>query len=105
MGVAAKMMRRVLVNYAEARNAAKRDDGLAAIELPNIISSKPIDVLALDFALDKLKEIDPLQERLVELRFFAGLSAEEAAEVLELSTATINREWAVAKMWLRRELA
>ena len=105
MGVAAKMMRRVLLNYAEARNAAKRDDGTAAFELPNIIDSKPIDVVALDIALDKLKEIDPLQERLVELRFFAGLNAEEAAEVLELSTATINREWAVAKLWLRRELA
>ena len=105
MGVAAKMMRRVLINYAEAKNSAKRDDAMAMFELPNIIDTKPVDVLALDIALDKLKEIDPLQERLVELRFFAGLTAEEAAEVLEVSTATVNREWAVARMWLRRELA
>ena len=105
MGVAAKMMRRVLINYAEAKNSAKRDDAMAMFELPNIIDTKPVDVLALDIALDKLKEIDPLQERLVELRFFAGLTAEEAAEVLEISTATVNREWAVARMWLRRELA
>ena len=104
MGVAAQMMRRVLVNHAQAKGAAKRDPNEALIEFPRLFDSLPVDVLALDIALDKLKLIDPLQERIVELRFFAGLTVEEVAGLLDMSESTVNREWSVAKMWLRREL-
>ena len=105
MGVAARMMRRVLVNHAQAKGAAKRDQDEAIVEFPRIFDNQPVDVLALDIALDKLKLIDPLQERIVELRFFAGLTVDEVAGLLDMSESTVNREWAVAKLWLRRELA
>jgi RNA polymerase sigma factor (TIGR02999 family) len=108
-GIAAKMMRRVLVDHARRRHAAKRDAGPAQ---PVSISGVPsparevdqVDVLALNAALSKLSELDPRQSEIVEMRFFAGLTVEEIAEVLEISTATVKREWATAKMWLKRQM-
>jgi len=117
--VAAQMMRRVLVDHARSRHAAKRGDAptqitLGAIEreeaVPNAAaiqgsSLDAVDLLALDDALARLAELDPQKARLVELRYFAGLSILESAEALGVSPATVGREWAVARMWLRRELA
>lgn len=106
LGIASQMMRRVLVNYAVARSTAKRQAGEDAVAaIPAVDGSKLVDVLAMDQALTRLKELDERQERIVELRVFAGLNVEETAEVLGLSPATVKREWAVARLWLRRELA
>jgi RNA polymerase sigma-70 factor, ECF subfamily len=108
LGVAANVMRRVLLHHAETRDAQKRpgardrvtlDEALAAIE-----EDTTVDTMDLDAALQRLGKLDPRQERIVELRVFAGLSIEEVAEVLDLSPATIKREWNVARLWLRREL-
>jgi len=106
-GVAASMMRRILVDHARARKAGKRGSGAPtlALELAPDVSAQPkVDLLGLDDALDRLTAIDPRQGRLVELRFFGGLSIEEAAEVLELSPATLGREWSMAKAWLYKEM-
>lgn len=106
-GIAAQMMRRVLVDHARAHNAAKRgsggikvtlDDGLIAAE------QRDVNVIALDGALSKLAEMDPQQSRIVELRFFAGLSIEDTAEVLKISPATVKRDWSMAKAWLYGEM-
>lgn len=108
LGVAAQMMRRILVNYAEARNAGKREAQTHAIALEqvlDIVGRDQIDILTLEGALGKLRAFDPQQERVVELRYFGGLTAEEAAEVLCVSVSTVNREWSMARAWLRRELA
>ena len=113
--VAAQMMRRVLVDHARARDAQKRGGGASQVTL-GAVDSAPgaasrgaspdtVDLLALDDALARLAELDPQKARLVELRYFAGLSIPEVAEALGVSTATVSREWAVARMWLRRELA
>lgn len=107
-GVAAQMMRRILVNYAEARNAAKRGGHVARVTLDESLSwegGREVDLVSLDEALTALALLDARQARVVELRFFAGLSIEETAEVLNISAATVKREWSMAKAWLRRELA
>jgi len=107
-GIAAQMMRRILVDHARARLADKRGGGATAITLDESSASSgdadPIDVLALHDALDRLALLDPQQAKVVELRYFGGMSIEETAEALELSPATIKREWAVARAWLAREL-
>jgi RNA polymerase sigma factor (TIGR02999 family) len=108
-GIAAKMMRRVLVDHARRRNAAKRDAGPGEpVTISNVPSpareADPVDVLALHDALSKLAELDPRQSEIVEMRFFAGLTVEEIANVMEISTATVKREWATAKLWLRRQM-
>ena len=106
-GVAAQMMRRILVSHARAHRAAKRGHGappLSLDEAPEVSGKPKVDLVALDEALDRLTEIDPGQGRLVELRFFGGLSIEEAGEVLSLSPATVGREWRMAKAWLYKEL-
>jgi RNA polymerase sigma factor (TIGR02999 family) len=107
-GIAAQMMRRILVDHARARLADKRGGGATAITLDESSASSgdadPIDVLELHDALDRLAVLDPQQARVVELRYFGGMSIEETAEALELSPATIKREWAVARAWLAREL-
>jgi len=105
-GVAAQMMRRILVDHARARQAAKRGDGLKATldEGMAVAEARNLDILALDRALESLSRLDGQQAKVVELRFFAGLSVEEAAEVLSISTATVKREWAMAKAWLSREM-
>jgi RNA polymerase sigma factor (TIGR02999 family) len=106
-GVAAQLMRRILVDHARARDAAKRGAGHSPVSLdeaPTVAATPEQDLVGLDAALTRLSELDPRQGRIVELRFFGGLSVDEAAEVLSLSPATIKREWAMAKAWLYREL-
>lgn len=108
LGVAAKVMRRVLLDYSRSHQAAKRGGNVDRVFLQEAaIASKtrPASVVALDAALIRLSEVDPEQARLVELRFFGGLSIEETAGVLAVSPATVKRNWNVAKAWLARELA
>ena len=106
-GIAAQMMRRILVNHAEARNAAKRGGHVTRVTLDDSVSwggEREVDVVALDEALTRLAQLDKRQARVVELRFFAGLSIEESAHVLDISPATVKREWTMAKAWFRNEL-
>ena len=110
-GVAAQLMRRILVDHARRRHAGKRGSGQRHVSLDDVEvapegSTGPggLDVLALDELLERLTAMDEGQARIVELRYFGGLSIEETAEVMEVSPATIKREWAVARAWLRREL-
>ena len=107
-GIAAQLMRRILVDYARSRNAAKRDatrmliSAEAAVDVPD--QGQIADVLAVDAALERLAERDPEQQKIVELRFFAGLTVEEIAHVVGRSPRTVKREWRLAKAWLFREL-
>lgn len=107
-GVAAQMMRRVLVDHARARLADKRGGALQRVTLGDAgaapAQDDDLDVLALHDALERLAILDPDQARLVELRYFGGLGIEDTAEALGVSPATVKREWAVARAWLRREL-
>ena len=107
LAVAAQVMRRVLVDHARTRQAQKRGGGATQVTLGDaeqVAAAGGVDVLALDDALARLTELDPRKARLVELRYFAGLSIPDAAAALGISPATVGREWAVARMWLRREL-
>jgi RNA polymerase sigma-70 factor (ECF subfamily) len=110
LAIAATMMRRILVNHAEAHRAAKRGGGVACVTLDTSAlwaaeAAEPaIDVLALDEALTALAVLDARAARVVELRFFAGLTVEETAGALGISPATVKREWTVARTWLRREI-
>jgi len=107
LGVAAQLMRRVLLDYGRSHRAAKRggDVGKVFLQEATVLSKTvPADIVALDEALTRLAALDEQQARLVELRFFGGLSIEEAAGVLEVSPATVKRNWRVAKAWLAREL-
>ncbi|HYJ87815.1 MAG TPA: sigma-70 family RNA polymerase sigma factor [Pyrinomonadaceae bacterium] len=106
-GVAAQLMRRILVDHARANYADKRGGDRVNVSLKNIgaFGTQPTtDVLALHDVLNRLAEIDPDQSRIVELRFFGGLTIEEAAEVMRVSHSTVEREWKIAKAWLKREL-
>ena len=106
-GIAARVMRRVLVEHARARGARKRGGSRVRVTLENVaeLSAQPtVDFDALDEALERLAAFDPRQARLVELRFFGGMTLEETARVLGVSVATVKREWALARTWLRREL-
>ena len=104
--MAATLMRRVLVDYARQRAREKRGAGVSVTSLDeNAIAPRPaVDVVALDEALERLAAVDPQQSRVVELRFFAGLSVKETAEALGVSPATVKRDWATAKLWLYNEL-
>jgi RNA polymerase sigma factor (TIGR02999 family) len=108
--IAVQMMRRVLVDHARTRQALKRGAGAVQVSLGDVdrpaesAALDAVDLLALDEALGRLAAVDPEKARLVELRYFAGLSIPEAATALGVSQATIGREWAVARMFLRREL-
>ena len=106
--LAAQMMRRILVNYAVGQKADKRGGDIALIPLDETIQiavpDGDVDLIALDEALSRLEELDERQSRIVELRYFSGLSIEETADVLGISPATVKREWTMAKAWLRREL-
>jgi RNA polymerase sigma factor (TIGR02999 family) len=106
--IAAQAMRRILIDHARARRQEKRGGDNVTLALDDaaliITDERNIDLLALDEALDRLAEIDGQQVRIVELRYFSGLSLEETAEALGISRATVAREWSVAKTWLRREL-
>jgi RNA polymerase sigma factor (TIGR02999 family) len=106
IGVAAHLMRQILVDYARAQHAAKRDGGrrIALEEALHPLQVEDIDVVDLDKALKGLEQLDKDQSRIVELRFFGGLSIEDTAALVGLSPATVKREWALAKAWLSREL-
>ena len=106
-GIAAQLMRRILVDYARKRDNAKRGDGARHLPLHEamiVVQEQAADVLALDEALKSLTSIDLRQSQMVELRFFGGLSIEETAEVLKVSPGTVMREWTFAKAWLQREM-
>ena len=106
--IAAQMMRRVLVDYARAKHRDKRGRGdvCLTLEAATLVTDdeKGVDLMALDEALTRLTFLDEQQARVVELRYFGGLSLEETAEALHVSRATVARDWDVAKAWLRREL-
>jgi RNA polymerase sigma-70 factor, ECF subfamily len=107
IGVAAQMMRRILVDHARAHQAIKRGGPNFTVALSQadyFASRADVDLLAIHDALDRLAAIDPQQSRIVELRFFGGLTIEETAEVLKVSHATVERDWKMARAWLRREL-
>ena len=113
-GIAAQMMRRILVDHARAQQADKRGGSVTRLSLDEALaagSPEPgttdpaiVDVLAIDAALERLAAIDEEQGRIVELRFFAGLSVEETAHLLQRSPRTVKREWRLARAWLYREL-
>jgi RNA polymerase sigma factor (TIGR02999 family) len=106
-GAAAQLMRRILIDHARARNADKRGGGELRVSLKEEMAAteqREVDLIALDAALDELATLDEQQSRIVEMRFFGGLSIEETAEVLAISPATVKREWSTAKAWLYREM-
>jgi RNA polymerase sigma factor (TIGR02999 family) len=107
LAVCAGLMRRVLIDHARRRLRAKRGGTLCRVELdfePEAPERRDLDLLAVDRALDELQALDPEQARLVELRFFAGLSTEEAAEALGVSSRTVKRDWRSARAWLLHRL-
>ncbi len=107
-GIAAQMMRRILVDYARNRHYAKRGGDNRQVSLSEAVivsAQRGAEVIALDDALKGLAVIDERKSQIVELRFFAGLSIEETAEVLGVSPGTIMRDWTMAKAWLKREMA
>jgi RNA polymerase sigma-70 factor, ECF subfamily len=107
-GFAAQLMRRILVDHARARQAEKRGGSeqqrLSITSAEKLAGRSAVDLLALHEALEELATLDPQQERIVELRFFGGLSIEETAEVLHIGHATVERDWKMARAWLRRKL-
>ncbi|MGH8203692.1 MAG: sigma-70 family RNA polymerase sigma factor, partial [Steroidobacteraceae bacterium] len=111
-GIASQMMRRILVDHARRRNAAKRGGDIQRVDFDDAIAAEDagaerqdeVDFEAVHGALQRLEALDPEQAKLVELRFFGGLSIQEAAAVMGVSPATAKREWAIAKGWLHREL-
>lgn len=107
-GFAARTMRRILVDHARARRSAKRGHGVRAIPLDEHVTvamEADVDVVALDEALKTLATLDERQSHIVELRFFAGLTIKETAEVLGIAEATVSRDWTSARAWLFRELS
>jgi RNA polymerase sigma-70 factor, ECF subfamily len=107
MALAATQMRRILVDYARLQHAERRGGGAERVLLDDTIGMagrRPMDVIGLDAALRKLEALDPELARLVELRFFGGLTVEETAEVMGTSTATVKRSWSSARAFLRREM-
>ncbi len=109
MGIAGQLMRRLLVDHARKRHAAKRGGSLITLQEGLGSPSSPVEqceeLLAVNEALDRLEAFDPQQARVVELRYFGGLSAEETAGAMGISERTVEREWALAKAWLRTQLA
>jgi RNA polymerase sigma factor (TIGR02999 family) len=106
-GVSAQLMRRILVDFARSRDSNKRGPGARTVSLDEaagIADDQGTDMVAIDDALNALAKLDARQSRVVELRFFGGLSIEETAEVLQVSAATVRRDWSLARAWLRREI-
>ena len=106
--ISATLMRRILVDHARSHASAKRGGGARKVTLDEaavVSAGRAAEVVALHEALDEMAKVDPRQSRLVELRYFGGLSIEETAEVMGLSPATVKREWGAARAWLRRELS
>jgi RNA polymerase sigma factor (TIGR02999 family) len=107
-GIAAQLMRRILVDHARTKKRVKRGGSDVRVSLGDAtvaVKGQDLDVVALDEALERLARIDEQQSRVVELRFFSGLTVEETAEVMGISTATVKRDWSMAKAWLHRELS
>lgn len=107
-GIAAQLMRRILVDHARTKHRAKRGGSDVRISLNEamvVMNESQLDLLEIDEALDRLAAIDEQQSRIVELRFFSGLSVEETATALGISPATVKRDWSVAKAWLHREIS
>lgn len=105
--IAAQIMRRILLNYARDRQRQKRGGGALQVSLNHVIVISPeksCELIALDEALEKLSGIDERKSRVVELRYFGGLSVDEIAEVLDVSAVTVNRDWKMARAWLAREI-
>ncbi len=106
--IGAKVMRRILVDHARGRKRQKRGGGMRRISLEDdlrVSSRNDEDVLAVEDALTKLATLDPRQSKIIELRFFGGLTVEEVAEVLQVSKRTVESDWTMARAWLRRELS
>jgi RNA polymerase sigma factor (TIGR02999 family) len=106
--VAAQVMRRVLVDYARGRDRAKRGDGVAPLALDDVAvlsDDRAEEVIAINTALESLTAFDPRKGRVFELRYFGGMSVEEVADALSVSPVTVARDWRMAKVWLRREIA
>lgn len=106
-GACAQAMRRILISYARMKKADKRGKGAEHVPIHDVVlaaESRPADLIALDEALTKLEEMSARQARVIECRFFAGMSVEETAEALSISPATVKREWTAARAWLNREL-
>jgi RNA polymerase sigma-70 factor (ECF subfamily) len=106
-GIAARLMRRILVDHARAHEAGKRGGphySLSLSKADRIAGQPSLNLLTLHLTLQRLEELDPQQSRIVELRFFGGLTIEETAEVLSISHATVEREWKMARAWLRQEM-
>lgn len=107
LGVAARMMRRILVRHAEARNANKRRGAALHVSVDDaldVFDSEAVSALDVNRALHDLEELDPRQAQIAELRFFGGLTLAETAQVLGISPATVKREWNIARLWLEREI-
>jgi RNA polymerase sigma factor (TIGR02999 family) len=107
LGISARLMRRVLVDHARARGYQKRGGEARRVELDEALMVSPglsVELLALDRALEELAAADPRKAQVIELRFFGGLSVEETAEALHVSTDTVKRDWRIARLWLLREL-
>ena len=106
--ICAQLMRQILIEYARSQRAAKRDRGQKVTlndEVALVKKSRSVDLVALDEALEGLAKLDAQQSRIVELRFFGGLSIEETAQVLGISPATVKRDWSTAKAWLHHEMS
>jgi RNA polymerase sigma factor (TIGR02999 family) len=107
LGVAASMMRRILINHARAHRAAKREGYAQALSLEDalgVFTNPRVDLIELNQALHQLTEMDPQQGKVVELRYFGGLTIEETAEVMGISAATVKREWGTARLWLMQQM-
>ncbi len=106
--VAAQVMRRVLVDYARGRDCAKRGEGVAPLSLDDVAvfsDDRTEELLAINSALDGLTALDPRKGKVFELRYFGGMTVEEAADALSVSPVTVARDWRMAKIWLRRQIA
>jgi RNA polymerase sigma factor (TIGR02999 family) len=105
--LAARLMRRVLIDHAKTQKREKRGGGAVHLDIAEVAVVSPVvneDLIALDAALERLAEFDPVKSRIVEMRHFGGLTVEEAAEVLRVAPITVMRHWSLAKAWLRREM-
>lgn len=107
-GFLSQLIRRILIDHARGRHRAKRGGGIRPVSLDEVLGLAEVqhqDLIAVTEALDALAEIDPRQAKIVELRFFMGLTLEQIADVLGVSLSTVNREWRIARIWFRRELS